>query len=41
MRVLLRNMGFESEDLAIKEQGGWDKMLNVQHHLEGVRIVAR
>ncbi|NXK80278.1 MROH5 protein, partial [Amazona guildingii] len=41
MRVLLRNTGFESEELAIEERGGWDNLLHVQHHLKGVRIVAR
>lgn len=41
MRLLLRNMGFESQELAIEEQGGWGKLLCAQHHLEGVHIVAR
>lgn len=41
LRVLLRNTGFESEELAIEEQGGWDNLLHVQHHLQGVRIVTR
>lgn len=40
MRMLLCRMGFEYGDLVIKERGGWDKLLHVQHHLEGVRIVA-
>ncbi|XP_033928982.1 uncharacterized protein [Melopsittacus undulatus] len=40
MKVLLCNMGFESKDLAIEEQGGWDNLLHVQHHLKGVCIMA-
>ncbi|XP_061314192.1 maestro heat-like repeat-containing protein family member 9 [Pezoporus flaviventris] len=41
MRVLLRTMGFQIRELVIEEQGGWAKLLHVEHHLEGVRIVAR
>ncbi|NXW04396.1 MROH7 protein, partial [Fregetta grallaria] len=41
MRVLLCIMGFESQVLDIKAEGGWDALLSAQTHLMGVRIVAR
>ncbi|NXS45435.1 MROH7 protein, partial [Balaeniceps rex] len=40
IRVLLCSMGFESQVLAIEEQGGWDALLSTQTHLMGVCVVA-